>query len=105
MNTGLARHSDPSTSHRAAEAVSLELDDRHRKVFGYLYMWGPLTDDQLADTLVARQVYARHEQARRAIRTLRENYGLIVPFLNDDGTHAEAVNSSGRMARLWKACR
>lgn len=105
MTNGLARHSDPSTSHRAAKAVRLELDDRHTKAYGYLHTWGPLTDDQLADMLVSGQVYARHEQARRAIRTLRENHDLIVPFRNADGTHAEAVNSSGRMARLWTTCR
>lgn len=98
---GLARRSDPSTSHRAAASLSHDLDERHAQILAYLRLAGPLTDDQLADALVQMGIYARHEQARRAIRTLREQHDLIVAHLDADGNHAEAVNTSGRSARLW----
>ena len=98
---GLARRTDPSTSHRAAASLSSKLDERHAQVLAYLRLSGPSTDDQLADALVQMGIYERHEQARRAIRTLREQHDLIVPHLDADGNHAEAVNASGRAARLW----
>jgi hypothetical protein len=97
----LARTSDPSTSRRAAESLNLHLDDRHRGILALLRREGPLTDDGLAEIVVRAGYYDRHEKARRAIRTLREEHDLIVAHLDPEGNHAEATNSSGRAARLW----
>jgi hypothetical protein len=97
----LARRSDPETSHRAARSLTHKLTDKHRVLLAWLESFGPATDDKMADRMVASNQCARHEQARRIVRTLREQYGYIVPALDDDGNQRETVNSSGRMARMW----
>lgn len=97
----LARSSDPATSHAAARSLDFTLDSRHRVLLSWLEAYGPATDDGIADAMVAAKQCARHEQARRLVRTLRERYELIVPAFDSDGNQQEAVNGSGRMARMW----
>lgn len=100
-----ARHTDPATSHQAAAALTWTLDDRHRRILSWLAAYGPATDDQTADAMIAEGLWARHEQARRAIRTLREAHGLIRPVLDDTGEPRVAVNTSGRAAILHEVTR
>lgn len=97
----LARATDPSTSHEAAASLNFTLDDRHRILMSWLEEFGPATDDKIADRMVAAKQCARHEQARRLVRTLREQHKLIVPALDNDGNQIETVNASGRKARMW----
>lgn len=97
----LARATDPSTSHEAAASLNFKLDDRHRILMSWLEEYGPATDDKIADRMVTVNQCARHEQARRLVRTLREQHRLIVPALGDDGNQIETVNASGRKARMW----
>lgn len=109
-NVNLARSDDPSTSKAAAASIDLTLSERHQAVHA-LYRDGQgrpdrdvgLTDDEGADLAVSAGIVARHEQARRLIRTLREAHGLLVPVIGADGRQAERTNASGRRARAWKA--
>lgn len=98
-----ARNSDPATSKRAAEQLSHKLSDRHHEILRHLKLHGALTDDQMATAMVEQGLWGRHEQARRAIRTVREHHRLMRALLNDDGTVATAENESGRQAILWEA--
>lgn len=97
-----ARNTDPNTSRRAAERLSHKIGDKHRAIIEYLKLVGSATDDQIASAMVDRGLWARHEQARRAIRTLREHHRQMRAVLNDDGTVATAENVSGRQAILWE---
>ena len=103
MGTPLARNTDPHTSKKSAEQVRKALTSNHLSVLRVLRDEGPLTDDQLADKMYRLGVGRRHEQARRWIRTCREEYGLIDPALdpetNEQGT---STNASGREALLWR---
>ena len=98
-----ARNSDPNTSRRSAEQLSHKLTDKHEAIIQYVKDCGCATDDQIASAMVDRGLWARHEQARRAIRTLREHHRQMRAVLNDDGTVATAKNVSGRQAILWEA--
>lgn len=98
-----ARDSDPHTSHLAAASLDHTLKSSHRYVLSWLRAYGPATDDQIADAMVAVGQFDRHEQARRVIRTLRERYDLIRPVYDDDGQPVTAVNTSGRSAIMYEA--
>ena len=98
----LARKSDPSTSAEAATSLDLGLNEKTEKICEWVRVNGPASDDQIADAMVTSGAFARHEQARRAIRTAREEHGLLVPHLDKDGNQAETVNQSGRRAKLWE---
>ena len=102
VRTGLARSKDPVTSHTAAEEVNGELTERHLIAVGWLRVNAPATDDHVATAMVDLGVVDKHEKARRLVRTCREKYGLIVPFLDDDGQQLQMQNESGRMALAWK---
>lgn len=97
-----ARNTDPNTSRRAAETLSHKLTDKHIAVIDYVKQCGSATDDQIASAMVDRGLWARHEQARRAIRTVREHHRRLKAVLNADGTVATAENVSGRQAILWE---
>ena len=97
-----ARSTDPATSHLAAAALTYTLDDRHRRVLTWLAAYGPATDDTTAAAMVAAGLWARHEQARRAIRTLREAHDLIRPVLDETGAPVTARNESGRAAIVYE---
>lgn len=98
----LARTSDPSTSAEAARSLDLKLNEKTEKICEWIKNHGPASDDQIADAMVLCGAFPRHEQARRAIRTAREEHGLLVAYLDKDGNHAETVNQSGRRAKLWE---
>ena len=101
-----ARNSDPHTSRRAAEGLSHKLTDKHQAIIQYVKErpGGAATDDQIASAMVNRGLWQRHEQARRAIRTLRERHGLLRAKRFADGTVATSRNLlSGREAILWEA--
>lgn len=97
-----ARHTDPATSHLAAAALTYSLDERHARVLSWLAAYGPATDDTIAGAMVAAGLWSRHEQARRAIRTLRENHLLIRPVIDDDGLLVLGRNESGRAAIMYE---
>lgn len=98
-----ARVSDPTTSHAAATRVNrTQLNDHHHAVMAWLRVHGPATDDQMAAAMVADGTAARHEQARRWVRTLRENHQLT-PAIGELGEQLELENDSGRLALAWRA--
>ena len=98
-----ARASDPSTSHAAAARVNrTQLNDHHHAVLAWLQAHGPATDDQMAAAMVADGTAARHEQARRWVRTLRENQ-LLQAATDELGVQLELENDSGRRALAWRA--
>lgn len=99
-NPPIARASDPHTSHLAAQQVDRKVTDKHRGLLAYYVNNGPQTDDQASEWAVRQNLYTRHEQARRAIRTLRD-HDLLTLCLDIDGTPMTDVNSSGRSAQLW----
>jgi len=96
------RKNDPVTSELAGKSVKTTLTDNHFAVIDLLKEYGPLTDDQLADIIVRKQIVDRHERARRLIRTLRENHQLIVPSTNEEGIQWASQNESGRWALMWE---
>ena len=100
-NPPIARASDPHTSHLAAQQVDRKVTDKHRGLLAYYVNNGPHTDDQASEWAVRQNLYTRHEQARRAIRTLRDHQMLTL-CLDGDGVVITDVNSSGRVAQLWR---
>lgn len=86
---GLARNTDPDTSHDAAhsfDAAELELI-----VWNTLYQWGPMTSEQVAEFLNINLV-----SISPRFRPL-VNKGAIID------TGEKRRNRSGRSAILWKA--
>jgi hypothetical protein len=104
IRTGLARSGDPITSHEAADSVTGTLNASHIAVIDWLRSNAPATDDQIAEAMVNAGVTAKHEQARRLVRTCRERYGIVVPAMLD-GCQIELVNTSGRLALAWKVAK
>ena len=96
-----ARHTDPATSHRAAEQISHKITAKHLRALEVLLDLERATDDMVADVLVTDGIVARHEQGRRLMRTLRERYDYIAPALTD-GVQATMTNSSGREGLVWE---
>jgi hypothetical protein len=97
----LARREDKETSHLAAESLDLRLTAKHEAVIDWLTRNGPATDLELAEGLVRDGVFRREESARRAVRTVREEHGLMVPAVDDTGAVIRHVNSTGRAADCW----
>jgi len=96
----LARTSDPVTSHAAAATITHTLTDHHRAVIDWLTDHGPATDDQIAQAMVDNGLTNRTETARRWVRTLREEHGLVVAAIHN-GHQIEYTNPSGRLALAW----
>jgi hypothetical protein len=69
----------------------------------WLSQQGGATDDEMAVAAVELGLCERHEQGRRLARTMRENHGLIVPYLLPNGKQLTKLNASGREALCWKA--
>lgn len=101
-NRDLYRRTDPWTSRAAGEQVKRDIKGIHLALLTRYVHSGPYTDDQIATWAVDQNLCARHEQARRIIRTLRD-HNLIRPELQP-GSAKEvrtAINSSGRAAILY----
>lgn len=99
-NRDLARHGDKVTSHEAAASIAHDMTERHHRVLAWLRMNGPATDLEMAEAM--RNIFGgREESARRAVRTLREKHGAMVPALNDEGEQITHVNSTGRRGVCW----
>lgn len=99
----MARRTDPHTSKAAAAQVDLTLRNKHARLLMWLRENGPATDDEMAEAAIDLGLVIRHEQGRRLARTMRENHGLIVPYLLPSGEQMEAYNPSGRLALCWQA--
>ena len=97
----LARNTDPDTSRKAAERISRTLTDKHLGLLARFVYHGPMTDDQASDWAVRQNLYTRHEQARRGLRTLRDHH-LLTVCLDGDGIVVTAMNQSGRLAQMWR---
>lgn len=98
----LARRTDPITSRLAARTVDLRLTERHRWILEWLAEAGTATDDELASAAVSAGLVNRHEQGRRLARTTREDHGLLVPALDENGEQLLRRNPSGRYALVWR---
>ena len=92
----LARRNDPETSRQAADSLDLHMAPKHFAMLELYRTFGPMTDDEAAVKAVDSKLSQRHEQARRVVRTMRENHDLLVPATNDDGTVITHINESGR---------
>lgn len=103
IRTGLARATDPITSHSAAREIDHKFKPHHAAVIAWLKDNSPATDDHIAGAMVGLGLTSKHEQARRWVRTCREWYGLVVPAKGPDGTQLQMQNESGRMALAWEA--
>lgn len=101
-NRDLYRRDDPWTSRASAEQVKRDIKGIHLAILARYVHHGPHTDDQMALWAVDENLCARHEQARRIIRTLRD-HNLIRPELQPGSATevATAVNASGRSAILY----
>lgn len=102
-SAALARQSDPETSHRAARSLDLKLKPKHvaaLRVIATRQRAEDLTDDGLSEIIVDFGIAQRHEQARRIVRTLRENYGFLQISQQESGLPVVATNSSGRLAQV-----
>ena len=86
-----ARHTDPDTSHEAAESVEDSAPAQRAQILEYLRNYGPLTADALDEALGLRLTSAG--------RRLPELQGLRLV----DMTRSKAKTRTGRFARLWKA--
>jgi len=97
----LARNADPDTSHEAAEALNLKLKAGHWYIYAWLQTVGSASDLEMAEAAVDGMQFERLETARRAVRTLREVHGLMIPAIDDDGAQILTVNTTGREAVCW----
>jgi hypothetical protein len=89
------------TSREAYRTLNLSLTDKHQRLLDM--MTEPMTDDELAAAGVDAGLYERHEQGRRAVRTMRENHQLLVPYFPPGSTEQGVRrNASGRYALLWR---
>ena len=98
----LARTSDPATSHLAAKSLDLQLKQKHLDALAVIANCAhreDLTDDALSELLYEYKIVARHEQGRRIVRTLRENYGFL-RFATVEGEPVVTANRSGRLAQV-----
>lgn len=94
------RNTDPETSRLAAEALNLTLRNKHIEILRVILDLDEATDDDIATEAVIRGIAKRHEEARRAIRTVRDKTEFIIPAIGDNGQKIRE-NSSGRCARVW----
>lgn len=88
---GLARRSDPDTSHIAAERTTEFRANHAGRILAALQDHGPMTVDQIAKVsdLTAWQVNKRTSELQRA--------GVAEP------TGETRLSASGRPERVWKA--
>ena len=95
----LVRRSDPTTSHAAAQSLDLGHPE------GVVEMYGSrcYTDLEMAELLVAAGLFKREESARRAVRTCREEHGLLEPVISQDGKPVLHRNSTGRYAQAYRS--
>lgn len=100
-NRDLARASDKETSREAAASIDHTLTASHESILDWLRRFGPATDLEMAEAMVRRGTYEREEAARRAVRTLREKHGRMVPAISNYGDHITHRNSTGRRAVCW----
>lgn len=87
-----ARHTDPETSHEAAESIRDQAWSLQRYVLWYLQKYGPMDDSELCDWL--------QQHSPSSVRTRRkelERMGLV------EWTGEYGTTASGRRARLWRA--
>lgn len=100
----LARNSDPETSKKAAKRLKLTLQPGDDEILRFLDEDVDMaTHDQIADHLVKLGRFKRHEPARRRIRVLTENYGLLELVIDPaTGKVVTDVNDSGADARCWR---
>lgn len=94
------RNTDPETSRLAAEALNLTLRNKHLEILRVLVDLDEATDDDVANEAMIRGFVKRHEEARRAIRTIRDRTEFIIPAIGDNGQKIRE-NASGRCARVW----
>ena len=99
----LARTSDPVTSQRAVASLNLSLKDSDRVILTFLATEADeamATDIELAEMMVERGHYHKDEQARRRVRTLREELGLIRRVWLRPNRPATRMNPSGVEGQL-----
>jgi len=96
----VARHSDPDTSHAAADSVT-ELTEKQETVLALLINYGPqLSDGEIAVTYRRVGYHVTWPQSESGLRTRRSELvrkGLV----QDSGERVKL--ESGRMAILWEA--
>ncbi len=95
------RNNDPDTSKSAAQRLNLTIQNKHLETLRIVFDLDEATDDQIATEAVARGFVKRHEEARRAIRTIRDRTQFIVPAIGDKGQQKTFENESGRDAYAW----
>lgn len=101
--TGLARSTDPQTSHDAERSLDLLWTTEHESALRIYSYMGPMTDIQAAEELCKIWLFSDSmETNRRLIRTIRENHGRLVPALDAEGNQIQSKNPSGRWALCWK---
>lgn len=100
MKLKLARRTDPRTSHTAAQMLDLSRTEKQQMIVDWL-IEGPMTDMEMAERAVAEGLFAKDEQARRAVRTAREEHGMMVPAYDAHGERIVHYNSTGRPAECW----
>jgi hypothetical protein len=102
MKKHLFRKGDPATSGEAADQLDFTFRSQHDRLIDWLRSNGPATDQEIAVAMVRRGVYDREETARRASRTVREEYGLMVPAMKEDGKRLRHKNpETGASAYCW----
>lgn len=94
------RATDPVTSRKAAEQLDLRIRNKHLEILRCLADLDEATDDDVANEAMIRGFVKRHEEARRAIRTIRDRTEFIIPAIGDHGQKIRE-NASGRCARVW----
>lgn len=101
----LARNDDPDTSHAAARNLNLRLRQSDAVALRWVMTTAPgavATYDEMATALVEAGQYERHEQARRRVRVLIEEYGLMELAHDDAGHVIRHTNASGAEAQCWQ---
>lgn len=87
----LARRTDPSTSHEAAERVSEFASGHRRVILAALKLHGPLTVDE-----IAQHTGLKSQQINKRLPELQRDK-LAEPL------EQRGVSASGRPARVWQA--
>lgn len=97
MDHARARTTDPDTSKRVAEAITLDkLRDRHRSVLRVFADRGALTDEKLVDHYLRRYAPKQAASGIRSRRAELERLDLV------EKTDLEGRTEAGNSAKVWQ---
>ena len=97
----VARRTDSETSHEAADSVK-DITDTQEFILDCFSCWGPMTDEQLMDTINPRSKPMEHLISPSGLRSRRAEL-VANGLLEWSGGYGET--RAGRRSRIWRVKR